>query len=95
MKLLIVLMMMLTPVLTQDNSSPLIFDNGPIAFISDPIPDGDYSDHHILPVAFPEAMPPAAQDLCNAYDVWTAGAYGWLGMNVDLPKNISMNMTIA
>jgi hypothetical protein len=95
MKLLIALMMMLTPVLTQDNSSSLIFDDGPIAFTSDPMPGGDYTDQNILPLAFPEAMPPAAQDLCNAYDVWTAEAYGWLGMNVDLPKNISMNMTIV
>jgi hypothetical protein len=82
MKLLIAFLMLISPVLAQDNSSPLIFDDGPIVFVNDPIPDGPYVDHEILPIVLNpggiiKALAPG--DLSIQNDAWTINMLAWKG----------------
>ena len=82
MKAIIILIIaLLHPVLAQDNSSPIEFDPGAIGFTNDPIPSGDYSDHHIYPMILnPGGMIKAIQptDISIQNDAWMINALAWL-----------------
>jgi hypothetical protein len=95
MKILITVLIiaLLHPVLAQDNSSPIDFDPGAIAFTNDPIlPVSDHADKDVYPV-IPDMriMSTASYDVGNTYDGWMNGALTWLGMNTSLPANVSRN----
>jgi hypothetical protein len=95
---LLVVLMLIAPVLAQDNFSPIDFDPGAIVFVNDPIlPASDHTDKDIYPVV-PDMriMTTASYDVGNVYDGWMSGALTWLGMNASMPANVSrMNLSIA
>ena len=86
MKLLIAFLVLIAPVLAQDNSSPRIFDDGPIVFVNDPIPDGPYVDHEILPIVLNpggiiKALAPG--DLSIQNDAWMINVLAWMNNSTE------------
>jgi hypothetical protein len=79
--------MLLSPVLAQDNVSPIAFDPGAIWMNPDivvnpaPNPQDTYEDHHIYPMVLnPGGMIKAVNpvDVSTQNDAWMINALAWL-----------------
>ena len=94
---ILIIIISITPVLAQDNSSPIDFDPGAIVFVNDPIlPVSDHVDKDVyLVIPDMRIMSTASYDVGNTYDGWMNGALAWLGMNTSLPSNVTRNLSLV
>ena len=84
---LLILLVLLGLSKAQDDNST-IGGMSPLPFVTDPIPDGDYSDHHILPMTLdPRVMLRATRDILGeqkAIDVKNSIIIGDDGLNLTM-----------